>query len=205
MDKTATVTIKIVNLGRYPTLKLEQQLDKLAELGLVLNPGITIEDILYSFDRQAFEEKPFELLLFSFGIEVEREPWGRRICNGVWNFDTECIVSTGDYVEIVQQLCLLTGDPDYLTDIADYINIAVGKCWLEYTVRGKRQHWTIESNGDWADTIAISYVMEDLQRDGKQFYSLDNGQSMILFYLDRATAEQLSDLCNEDLEPVIPA
>ena len=82
-------------------MKLETQLEQLGELGLILNPGITIEDILYSFARQAFEDKPFELLLFSFGIEVERASWGRRICNRVWNFDTECIVSTGDYVKIV--------------------------------------------------------------------------------------------------------
>jgi hypothetical protein len=191
-------------------MKLETQLAKLAELGLVLNPGITIEDILYSFDRQAFEEPPFDLVLFSFGIEVEREPWGRRFCDRVWNFDTECIVSTGDYVSIVQNLCLLSGDPNYLTDIVDFINIdynntTESKCWLEYTVGDRRQHWTIEPNDDWADMMAISYVMEDLQRDGKQFYAKDNGQAMILVYLDRATAEKLGDLCNEDLEPVVPA
>lgn len=60
-------------------------------------------------------------------------------------------------------------------------------------------------NDDWADMMALSYVMEDLQRDGKQFYSIDNGQAMILFYFDPETAAKLSDLCNEDLEPVIPA
>jgi hypothetical protein len=185
-------------------MQLETQLIKLAELGLVLNPGITIEDILYSLDRQSFEAKPFELLLFSFGIEVEREPWGRRICDRVWNFDTECIVSTGDYVDIVQNLCLLTGEPNYFTDITDCINLEEGECWLEYTIRGKRQHWTIEINDDWADMMTITYVMEDLQHDGQQFYSLDNGQAMILVYLNSETAEKLSDLCNEDLEPVIP-
>jgi hypothetical protein len=185
-------------------LQLETQLAKLAELGLALNPGISIEDLLYSLDRQTFEAQPFEYLLFSFGIEVEREPWGRRICDRVWNFDTECIVSTGDYVSIVQNLCSLTANPDYLTDIVDYIDIAAGQCWLEYTIGDRRQHWTVEPNDDWADMMTISYVMEDLQRDGKQFYSKDNGQAMILFYLDRVTAEKLSDLCDEDLEPVIP-
>lgn len=187
-------------------LKLETQLAKLAELGLVLNPGITIEDILYSFARDELEVKPFGLLLFVLGAEVERAPWGRRICNNVWNFDTECIVATGDYVKIVQNLCLLSGDRDYLTDITDYIDLDAGGCWLEYTLHDEqRQHWEIEANNDWADMLTISYVMEDLQRDGKQFYSLDNGRAMILLYIDRATADRLSDLCDEDLEPVIPA
>ena len=190
-------------------MKLETQLDKLAELGLVLNHGITVEDLLYSLNRSEFEKEPFECLLFSFGIEVEREPWGRRICNQVWNFDTECIVSTGDYVNIIQNLCLLTGKSDYLTDLVDYINVdytdmAASECWLEYTLGDRRRHWEIEANDDWADMMTITYVMEDLQHDGKQFYSKDNGQAMILFYLDRSNAEKLSDLCGEDLEPVIP-
>ncbi len=32
-------------------MKLETQLDKLAELGLCLNSGITIDDLLYSYER----------------------------------------------------------------------------------------------------------------------------------------------------------
>jgi hypothetical protein len=185
-------------------LKLEAQLDKLAQLGFVLNPGITIEDILFSFDRQALESDPVRLLLFAFGSEVEREPKGRRICNRVWNFDPECISGTGDYVKIVRQLCLLGGDADYLQEIADYIDLDEGESWLEYIVVENRQHWSIESNDDWADMLALSYVMEDIQRDGCQFYSLDNEQAMILVYIDPDTAVKLSDLCDEDLEPVIP-
>jgi hypothetical protein len=186
-------------------MKLETQLEKLAELGLDLNPGIAIEDLLISTTRQAFEDKPFELLLFAFGSEVERAPVGRRICERVWNFDTECITSTGDYVNIVHKLCLLSGDPDYLTDVVDYIDLDAGDCWVEYTIRNERQHWTIEANDDWADMLALSYVMEDLQRDGSQFYSIDNGQAMIVLYLHPETAGKLSDLCDEDVEPVIPA
>jgi hypothetical protein len=64
-------------------MELESQLAKLAELGLFLNPEITIEDLLCSEDREAFVAQPFVLLLFLLGSEVERKPWGRRICNRV--------------------------------------------------------------------------------------------------------------------------
>jgi hypothetical protein len=184
-------------------LELEAQLAKLAELGLVLNVGIETEDLLYSLDRSELEAEPFLPLIGLLGIEVERAPWGRRICDRVWNFDTECIYATGDYVKIVQKLDLLTGTPNYLTEIVD--EVEEDTVWLEYTIEGRRQRWSIDLNDDWADMMALSYVMEDLQRDGKQFYSIDNGQSMILFYLDLETANRLGDLCNEDLEPVIPA
>ncbi len=185
-------------------MQLEVQLAKLAELGLVLNPGITIEDLLYSVDSKEYEAKPFGLLLFTLGIEVEREPWGRRICDRVWNFDTECIYSTGDYTNIVRQLCLLTGSPEYLTEIVDSVDWETGECWLEYTLGDNRRHWTLELNDDWADMLALTYVMEDLQRDGCQFYAIDNGQAMILFYVNSETAAKLGELGDEDLEPVIP-
>jgi hypothetical protein len=183
-------------------LELETQLAKLAELGLVLNTGIEIEDLLYSLDRSELEAEPFLPLIGLLGMEVERTPWGRRICDQIWNFDTECINATGDYVKIVQKLGLLTGTPDYLTEIVD--KVEEDTAWLEYTIEDRRQHWSIELNDDWADMMTLSYVMEELQRDGKQFYSIDNGQAMILFYLDPETANKLGDLCNEDLEPVIP-
>ena len=97
-------------------MKLEQQLAKLAELGLKLNDGVTVNDLIYSWKREAYEERPFDLILFVLGIEVERKPWGRPVCSHVWNFDTECIRATGDYAGIVKRLCGVAGDPDRLTE-----------------------------------------------------------------------------------------
>jgi hypothetical protein len=185
-------------------LKLEAQLEELAELGLKVNPGITVDDFLYGYDRQDFEAVPFDLVLFYLGAEVEREPWGRRICERVWGFDTECIDGAGDYVQIVRTLCRLTGDPDYLSDIADHVDLEAGEAWLEYTVQGRRQHWTTEVNDDWADTLSLSYVMDDLERGGKRFYVLDNGQAMVLFYLDDRAAAELGALSSQPLRPFIP-
>lgn len=65
-------------------MTLEDQLAKLADLGLKLDDGVTIDDILHSFDRDDYEERPFDLILFILGIEVERAPWGRPVCSRVW-------------------------------------------------------------------------------------------------------------------------
>ncbi len=185
-------------------MKLETQLEKLAALGLPLNEGITIDDLLHSFDRSTFEKNPFDSILHTLGIEVEREPWGRWMCDRVWNFDTECIYCTGDYVNIVKRLCLLTGNPELL-DITDFFDPETNTAWLEYTIDGRKQRHSIEINDDWADTLALTYVMEDLQQDDRQFYTKDNGQAMLLFYLDPITAIAINDLCDDALEPVIPA
>ena len=69
-----------IRYGPPIAMKLEQQLADLARFGLTLEPGTTVDDLLYSFDRSQYEDKPFDLLLFMFGAEVERAPWGRPFC-----------------------------------------------------------------------------------------------------------------------------
>jgi hypothetical protein len=191
--------------GSLPNLKLETQLEQLAELGFEIDPDVTIEDILSVVDRSALERDPFKLLLYAFGAESLRAPLGRRICHRVWNLDPEGIETTGDYAKIVRQLCLLGGNPDWLTEIADYIDVETDEWWLEYTIGAKKQHHLVALDRDWLDMLTIADVMADIQRDGYLFYLLEHEQVMILLYLDRVTAEKLGDLCNEDLEAVVPA
>jgi hypothetical protein len=185
-------------------MTLEQQLAKLATLGLKLDDGVTVDDLVYSFGREDYEERPFDLILFVLGIEVEREPWGRSVCSQVWNFDTECIASSGDYTEIVKRLCKVAGHPDHLKDISDFVDLDAGKAWLKYNVNGTERNWPVEVNGDWADTLTLSYVMNDLQHDGRRFFLKDNGQAIVLFYLDPAAAAELNKLSNNALKPVLP-
>lgn len=186
-------------------MKLETQLGELSALGLDLNPGVTVDDLLYGFDRASYEDAPFDLLLFYLGAEVEREPWNRRVCDRVWNFDTECISQTGDYVRIVKNLCALSGDPAAFGDLADSIDLETGEAWLAYTVGGQRRHWSLEVNSDWADMLTLTSVMSDLEWGGRQFYWRDNGQPMILFFLEGEAAAQLGHLCGEPLNPCVPA
>ena len=183
-------------------MTLEEQLAKLAEVGLKLDEGIAVDDVLYSVGREDLERRPFDLILFVLGIEVEREPWGRSFCSSVWNFDTECIVSTGDYVRVVKRLCQVAGRPDCLKDVTDFVDIDAGKAWLKYEVDGTERHWSVEVDDDWADMITVSYVMRDIQRDGRRFYFKDNGQAMVLYYLDNRAAAELNLLSNNALKPV---
>ena len=108
----------------------------LADLGLALEPGVTIDDLLYSFDREAYEKRPFDLVLFTLGVEVEREPWGRPFCRRVWNFDTECITGDGAYVSIAKRLCEVAGRPDAFSDLQDHVDINASEAWIAYTVDG---------------------------------------------------------------------
>ncbi|MGD9210391.1 MAG: hypothetical protein PVI90_06420 [Desulfobacteraceae bacterium] len=184
-------------------MTLEQQLITLEKLGIQLNKGITIENLLHFFDRNAYEEKPFDLLLYILGINVEQKPWGRPFCSRVWNFDTECISKTGDYVAIVKRLCQVAGMPNLITDIQDFVDLNAGHAWLKYTIDGIQREWPVEVVDSWADTLTLSYVMEDIERDGLRFYIKYNGQAMILFFFDAHIAEELNHLSNNALRPVL--
>lgn len=184
-------------------MPLEKQLEVLSSFGLKLNDGITIDDLLYSFDRKEYEEKPFDLILFVLGVDVEREPWERPFCSRVWNFDTECIFETGDYVKIVKRLCEVAAQPDLLTDIQDYINFETGDAWLKYKVGGVQRKWKVELRDDWSDSMVISYVMGDIEHNGNRFYFQDNGQAMVLFYLSPEAAGELNRLSRGSLKPVL--
>jgi hypothetical protein len=185
-------------------MTLEQQLQRLADLGLVLNDGIVVDDLLYSFGRDAFEKRPFNLVLFVLGTEVERAPWGRPFCSRVWDFDTECIATTGGYVRIVNRLCQVAGEPDRLSSVSDFVDIRSGKAWLTYRIDGAERNRPVVVNDDWADSSTIAHVMDDIQRDGRRFYFKDNGQAMVLFYLDPGSAAELNEVSNNALKPVLP-
>jgi hypothetical protein len=177
-------------------LKLEDQLSALARAGVDLTPGVTVDDLLYSFDRDGYEARPFDLLLFMLGAEVEREPWGRPFSHRAWNFDTECIHGPDSYTAILRRLADLTGAPARLGEIRD-----TGET-LSYVIDGQARSWPLEVQDDWADTLTLSYVMSDLEQDGRRFYAKDNGQAMVLFYLDADGAAEVNRLSGGALRPM---
>ena len=182
---------------------LEAQIAELAKLGLPLAEGVTVDDLLYSFDRSAYESKPFDMILFVLGVEVEREPWGRNFCERAWNFDTECIAGPGSYVSIVENL-LRVADSSVLTDVKDEVDLDAGRASLAYQRDGKQVQWPIEVNDDWADMMTVSYVLDHIERDGRHYWSKDNGQAMVLFFVDDDTAARLNELSGGSLTRAVP-
>ena len=185
-------------------VSLEEQLARLEELGLRLDAGITLDDLLYSFDREDYESRPYDLLLIMLGAEVEREPWGRAFSSRAWGFDTECVEGSGAYVEIVERLARLAGMSDRVGDLRDEIDLAGGSSWLEYTVDGRTRRWDVEVNDDWVDPMVLSYVMDDLETGDRRFWALDNGQAMVVFSIDATSAASLQDLTGGALRPLVP-
>ena len=185
-------------------MRLEKQLEALEAFGFTLEPGVTIGDLLYSGERTDFESPPFDLIFFVLGSEIERRPWGRRFCRRIWNFDYECIEQEGDYVRIVEQLGEVAGKPDALSAVSDHIDLDSNVAWLKYNVNSLERVLDVAVDGDWADPETIAKVMGDLESDGQRFYGLDNGQAMIVCYLDGELAERLNQISRNRWVPMVP-
>lgn len=176
-----------------PRIPLEEQIAALAAAGLSMNPGVTIDDLLHSFPRDEYEVGPWHCLLFMYGVEIERRPWGRYIGPG-WDFDVECVNGTGSYVAIVEQFARISGVA--VTDVSDTIDMNAPTGELRYTIGGVAKTVPVEINNDWADPAAITMITSDFEEagDGRAFWGADNGQATVMFYLSDAVAERVNAL-----------
>ena len=204
MFKKAVLLI-LTSLGLNSTLEaseivLEDQIKILSDLGINLNEGVSIDDLLYSWDRKDYESKPFDTILFSYGSEVEREPWGRNVCDRVWNFDVEFIEGNGSYVEIVKRFSLVANTSERISDVRDLVDFESGEAWVSYIIDGEHRKYDIVIDDDWADPDAVASIMEDMKGHGFDFYYIDNGQASIWLYLNRTNAQKLRELSNNSLK-----
>jgi len=81
---------------------LEESLQIFESSGVSMRPGITIENLLVSYDRQKYENDA-RLLAIHLGSDVEEPPFS-RISDRLWHFDTECIEDHGAYVAIAERM-----------------------------------------------------------------------------------------------------
>lgn len=178
---------------------LEQQIEDLANAGLRLNAAVTIDDLLHSFPREEFEGAPYTTLLFLFGVEIEREPWGRHFSDVAWNFDYECIEGPGSYVAIVTELARITGRAGIVSNVTDEVDLHAPTATVTYTVAGKRKSLEAEVDNDWADPEAVQTIARDIEAalgDGRAYWAADNGQAVILFFISDEAAAKVNALKN---------
>lgn len=178
-------------------MPLEDQIAALAAAGLPLNPGVSIDDLLHSFPREEFESDAFILLLIMYGMEIENPPYGRRFCDGAWDFDTECIVSDGSYVAIVRDLAAITGAPEIVSAVSDSVDLIKGAARLTYTIGTRTRVIAPVVQDDWADPATVETIMDDIAAaigDGRWFWAVDNGQASTVFFLPAAIAERVNAL-----------
>ena len=105
---------------RKPTI--EEQLETLIRVGISPNEYFSLDDAVEAFGRQAYDRKPYLLLLCVLGGETEKAPYHPR-SNHIWHLDTECIEDHGDYIRVAKRMALLSGNDLPIEQLEDYVDV----------------------------------------------------------------------------------
>lgn len=177
-------------------MTLEKQLEVLAEIGVTLNEGVTIEDLTAFADRAELEANPFSQdLIAAVGSEVEREPFTPK-ADRIWMCDYERIEDHGDYKSILERLEVMAGSALKLSNITDYVDVEKKKAWVEFVYNGKHIRWKAKVDDDWMDPyIVVKY--DDLlgkARSPGRIYSnhTDFGQVALFAFFESEQAKKFN-------------
>jgi len=178
-----------------PSVSVAQALDQLSALGIRPRPGITHDDLLQSLEGTMDSPVDWISLLCTLGGEVKRGGF-HRISDDIWHIDAECIVETGDYVQVLERFIILTKNLLPLTDLRDHVDIDNDEAWVEFTLDGKTVHWDLEVHDDWLDPNLYT-KMQDLATarcGGKKFFITALGQDSLISFGTPAMKDTLSNL-----------
>lgn len=164
-------------------ISIDEQLLALRTAGIVLNAGVTQQDLFAFNSKDELEKEPYKGLIEVLAIDIEREPF-TPVTNKLWMCDYERIEDNGAYKDVIERLELMTGKALGLADIKDSVDIERKQAWVEFTLQGKTIRWDAKVDDDWLDPyIIVKY--DSLLRDsgkGVRIYSnhSDFGQSALL-------------------------
>ena len=90
-------------------IPVEEQLRVLSELGIKPKHGGYLDWVCTEeWGREALEDDPYNLILFSLGGERETGGIWERLSDDVYSFDMECVVDDGIYADILIKLAALS-------------------------------------------------------------------------------------------------
>ncbi len=202
IDVEASVSGHVTDVESFTVVPLREQLKTLEGCGVRLGEGRTIDDVLTFFGLDAYEDTPYELVLGVLGRQLEAEPSGRYLSPNAYSLASECIEGDGSYVTIVQQLARITGEPERVADIKDFIDPEAQRAELRYSVDGEPKECTPTYKDEWVDSEAVEQIMRDLVRPGHGFYGHDVGEEIIILYLTKSHADRMDDFIEDGLDPL---
>ena len=184
---------------------LEEQLERLEQLGIRLNPEATIEDLLNEMDREELESNPYSPLLIVLGCEFEKDEnvW-IHISNNVWYLDTECIEDNGDYIRIVERLITLSQGELTIESLTDSVDIEANEITISFVLKGEHYTWSMEVNDDWLDINILSKFNSALDKlnSEKKFFVAVIDQTCLIGFFKESQVEELNRLIDIKFESI---
>jgi hypothetical protein len=138
-----------------PVSWFRQRLRALADCGIHLAPGMTVEDVKQEFDCSFVPTTTsYEALLCVLGDELD----GELVSHDVFYLDTECIYESGDYVAIAERVKLIAAGALPMEQIR--ANTVWDDYWVAFRLDDQDIKIDLSWRGDWVDWSLFSYFAE---------------------------------------------
>jgi hypothetical protein len=143
-------------------ITLESQIETLAEFGITLREGVTLNHIFATCPRARMENEPFLRLLIVYAGAGEIVPFG-PLSDAVTYVDPMTIFGSGDYSRIVSRFAAIMNADSPVRRPRDYVDLRSRTAWLEFEADGQTLHWPAAVDGHRADFAMIGRVASFLQ------------------------------------------
>lgn len=196
--------------GRKKPETLQGRLEKLAQAGVCLAPGRSVDELFESWSREDLETGSYFDLVVALGLEVETGlAAGAHYSDQLFTLDAECIEDQGDYVRVFWALERLFQGEIPLADLQDEVDIEEGKASVSFTTHGKSYNCAFEQDDDWLSEESIKFwgsVVNDIRqrhpdRISRRMGSFsDGGQGIVFVCLRPAEMKRFQKLTGIDLD-----
>jgi hypothetical protein len=179
-----------------PRSPLEEQLTTLVALGVRLAAEVSPADIRAAADPVELEQQPYVHLLSVLAAEppLPGEPFVPGMATNVGWFDLEFVDAPDAYSAPIRFLAAVTGRADRLTELDSAIDLEAAEGAVSYRLDGDPRSWEVEVRDDWADTMVLSYVLDDLVSPQADAATFSDGQRFGFVVVDPAQREPLQQL-----------
>lgn len=173
-----------------------EQLAVLVSLGVRLDPDVDPTEALALVAPYQLTSQPYVAVLSRVaqepGFDEVIEPGAPAVNVGA--MDTEFVEDTEAYLNPIRFLAAVCGRSDRISDITSNIDVAAEEGTVSYRIDGRSQTWDVEVNGDWADGMVLSYVLDDLLDPDEDFVTFSAGQEFGFVLVTPEQREPLQQL-----------
>lgn len=182
----------------HPPGSAAEQLATLVSLGVRLRSDVDPAEALAALAPYQLMMQPYVAVLSRLaqepGFDKVVEPGAPAVNVGA--LDTEFVEDPDAYAGPIRFLAAVCGRSDRISDIASKIDVEAEEGTVSYRIDGRRQTWDVEVNGDWADRMVLSYVLDDLLGPGEDHVLFSAGQEFGFVIVTPEQQAPLDELLN---------